>query len=443
MFNRRIAGSLAEFVQGVAGVGAQVVDTCTVYGFALRSPSTGHRVTYVGRENAESHVQSFVMALTAQGGETHRDWHNVPLKLRPFWFKRYYFSAEVGVYELKNVPRSTESALAFALEKIVGQGFSFGGVLALASTDVVMDSATLHRLHDAPYTCVVCGQMGHVAKDHERAPCVICGLRGHAGRDVLCPQLRDEQLPFRSQAIKRKLAALEATTRSSSSSSAALPEESVPEEPALEVEEPAFDEPAPAAAPVRRRIHGKTRSPPGFLPAEAVPLEVVPERRWAHFKGKLQFKCGLRLSSLLRSWSKNSPWCAWTALILQPFRGVTLQSQAGTWRGGVRRGFQVKLPGESPDNARFGFRVCTEDSTMPCNSAQCWFKLAGEPLQFCGKDCCAYAAAVACKQEHMTARPDRRKRQRADADDDPAEDQEAALTAWRIRWRVIRPSEDT
>ena len=108
----------------------------------------------------------------------------------------------------------------------------------------------------------------------------------------------------------------------------------------------------------------------------------------------------------------------------------------------MRRNFQVKLPGESPDNARFGFRVCTESGTVPCDSAQCWVKLAGQPLQFCGKDCCAYDAAVACKQEHTTARPDRRKRQRADADDNPADDQEAALAAWRTRWRVLRPSED-
>ena len=87
-------------------------------------------------------------------------------------------------------------------------------------------------------------------------------------------------------------------------------EEPAPEELALEAEEPALEEPPPAAAPVRRRIQGKRRAPPGFLPAEAAPLEVAPERRWAGFKGRLQVKCGSSLFSVFRSWSKNSSWFA-------------------------------------------------------------------------------------------------------------------------------------
>ncbi len=102
----------------------------------------------------------------------------------------------------------------------------------------------------------------------------------------------------------------------------------------------------------------------------------------------------------------------------------------------------MKLPGESPDHMLFTFTERTDADVVPCASAQCWVKPPGEPLQFCGRDCCAYAAAVACKQEHLTARPDRRRRQHAEAGAEPVVGGLAALNAWRTRWHVVRANLD-
>ena len=73
-------------------------------------------------------------------------------------------------------------------------------------------------------------------------------------RHILCPQLRDEQLPFGSQVMKRKLATLQATMLRSSSS-AAPPDESR-ENLAVGV-----DEPVAVGALSRKRLTGKQSAP--------------------------------------------------------------------------------------------------------------------------------------------------------------------------------------
>ena len=90
----------------------------------------------------------------------------------------------------------------------------------------------------------------------------------------------------------------------------------------------------------------------------------------------------------------------------------------------------------------FCFTERTAAEAAPCHSSSCWSKSVGQPLQFCGKDICAYDAASTCKQELEAARPDGRKRRRADVDDgdgaggDVGEGDvdDGALVAWRLKW---------
>ena len=177
--------------------------TATIYGFAL-SHANGKRAAYTGRESLEDRPERYIAALFPPapvgqrngGGPDHDQWKNVPKRLRTLWHKDFYSNGCVMV--LPRVPRSTENAAAFALETLLGRGYSVGGLLALSiKSDIVQDAVTLHRLHD-----------------DVRNLCVVCGTRGHHAKDThLCPEalgtLPDNRVCFRSQLLQRQVSALE------------------------------------------------------------------------------------------------------------------------------------------------------------------------------------------------------------------------------------------
>ena len=60
---------------------------------------------------------------------------------------------------------STESAAAFAVESVLGEGRGIGGFLALdPGADCLHDACKLMRWHDAD-TCLKCGRGGHGARN--------------------------------------------------------------------------------------------------------------------------------------------------------------------------------------------------------------------------------------------------------------------------------------
>ena len=188
---RREASSLADLVLGVTG---RSVRACSVYAFALKNVATGSVVTYSGRERTDARPERYVLALAEGGGSTHLGWDRVPRRLRPLWDRGYRFSPEVGLHVLRGVPQSMENATAFALEEVLGEGTSRGGVLALKSTEAVSDCVTLLRLHDS-HRCVLCGKEGHLAR---QCP------------DPGCTTVEDHDLPLHSQRLRRRLARAEA-----------------------------------------------------------------------------------------------------------------------------------------------------------------------------------------------------------------------------------------
>jgi hypothetical protein len=289
--------TLADFHTALTG---RATRKETVYGFVLEN-STKERRYCVGLECRDGRVDSYLSALQApwRGGGQKRNvdaWSKAPSRAKQFWAQNFFYAGE-RVVVLRDAPVSLETAASL---EVVLSGTSrehvCGGLLALDQTKAhVKDALSMLLWHDAG-KCVCCGQEHFSHRCTLGSPPEMCELVKQLEEATVARAAAEESLRS-ARACAREACAAEPVR-----------EEPRPER--LEAEEPALEEPAPAAAAlVRRRIRRKRRAPE-FLPAEAAPLEVVPGRRWAGFKGRLQVKCGLRLFSLLcllRSWSKNSP----------------------------------------------------------------------------------------------------------------------------------------
>jgi hypothetical protein len=180
--NRQLA--VARLFHAQPKVSGKRPKLCTVYGLRLRNRA-GLNAAYIGCETSKCRPESFVAAVAVGGGLRHPQWDDVPGRLQSLWKDGFRHHGKITV--LRNVPRSTETAAAFACEEVVGQGKSIGGLLALDSrVDVVHDACQLQRLHDQQL-CVCCGYSGHFAK--------------HTG---VCKvsSLAPEQLPFRAQRLR-------------------------------------------------------------------------------------------------------------------------------------------------------------------------------------------------------------------------------------------------
>ena len=115
--------------------------------------------------------------------------------------------------------------------------------------------------------------------------------------------------------------------------------------------------------------------------------------------------------------------------------GVSHASQTNADYG-PRRSFQVSVAKAGVDKTKlyFKYSIITSPGTAPCNSTACWQKTSGRNLVFCGKDVCAYDAAVTCHAEPIAALPDKRRRlAEADSDDQAAAPQ-GDLDSWKTRW---------
>ena len=118
----------------------------------------------------------------------------VPKRLQATWRAGYCWR-RADVMMLRSVPKSCETALAFALEEVSGEGVCLGGVLALRKTDpIVQDCWTLLRLRQKGY-CVRCGGRGHLAGDAAACEQRLGGLQG-------------DELPYNQQRLERTLRAL-------------------------------------------------------------------------------------------------------------------------------------------------------------------------------------------------------------------------------------------
>ena len=103
---------------------------------------------------------------------------------------------------------------------------------------------------------------------------------------------------------------------------------------------------------------------------------------------------------------------------------------------GPRRSFQVNVARAEIGRTKiyFKYRTITSPGTEPCHSTTCWQKAAGRNLAYCGRDVCAYDAAVACHAELIAALPDKRRRlAEADCDYEAAAPQ-GDLASWKTRW---------
>ena len=120
----------------------------------------------------------------------------VPKRLQATWRAGYCWR-RADVMMLRRAPKSCDTALAFALEEVSGEGVCLGGVLALRKTDpIVQDCWTLLRLRQKGY-CVRCGGRGHLAGDAAACEQRLGGLQG-------------DELPYNQQRLERTLRAADA-----------------------------------------------------------------------------------------------------------------------------------------------------------------------------------------------------------------------------------------
>ena len=167
---RETAVGLTEFVSYLSGTKRS--ELCVVYGISLRNNS-GQVAVYVGREGGSPHRPEEYMAALApdnvEGGPRHAQWKRVPKRLQHLWRSGFCHHGS-AVCELRNVPRSTENAAAFELQRLLDEGRVVGGLLALSpSNAAVLQACQVHQRHDQD-NCVACGRSGHFAKDCEEAP---------------------------------------------------------------------------------------------------------------------------------------------------------------------------------------------------------------------------------------------------------------------------------
>ena len=103
---------------------------------------------------------------------------------------------------------------------------------------------------------------------------------------------------------------------------------------------------------------------------------------------------------------------------------------------GKRRCFQVSVVRAAMNRSKlyFGYHTTTAAGTDPCRSEECWQKTSGCDLSFCGRDVCAYDAAVTCHAELIAALPDKRRRVAEVMSDDEAATSRGDLNSWKERW---------
>ena len=391
--------SVDELVRRLTG--EQIV-LGTVYGFAI---SRGADVKFCcGLTLSGKRLAEYLPAVSRGGGQQHPLWKNVPGRLRRFFAQGFRYDAAKGVCILKNVPRGAENACAFALLEAVGieSGTDVGervsgGLLALDQTIAgVSDACLLHHWHNTG-ACCGCG-----SRDHLIQPCTVQN-EGLPGIRAL-----RENLAVAEDALRTARAAAQDAENAlhSAQDRAHAAQDAVSDGSHVEVE----------AVPPPPHVE----APPQPLSADVPILPVVPKRRLRFKQRSRQYGQQVETGNQMR-WKR--------------VQGVSLTAQSNLSRGSHRLSFQVNLHNMVPSKLYFRFNRWTSPDTQPCNSQTCWRKADGKALDFCGRDICAYDAAITCRAELLSARPDGRKRSRGCREGlaDPGTVGEA-LQAWKRRW---------
>ena len=136
------------------------------------------------RDPSGMSIAEYLPAVGRGGGQGHPLWKNVPGRLRRFFAQGFRYDAAKGVCILKNVPRSTENACAFALLEAVGIASrtdvgerGSGGLLALDQTIAgVSDACLLHHWHNTG-ACCGCGSRDHMVEACTRQNEGLPGIR--------------------------------------------------------------------------------------------------------------------------------------------------------------------------------------------------------------------------------------------------------------------------
>ena len=157
--------SLMAFVTSVA---LRAPETCDVYGVPLRN-SRGERAVYVGRTGDGNRPYEYLDALAASNPRAALESvRGLPGRLAHLWRLGFRYYGDTMCF-LRGVPLSTETAAAFAVESVLGEGRGIGGLLAVdPGADGLQDACRLMRWHDAN-KCLKCGRGGHLARNCDAA----------------------------------------------------------------------------------------------------------------------------------------------------------------------------------------------------------------------------------------------------------------------------------
>ena len=410
----RVYNDLTAFVEAMAGCSAGRIVT-TIYGIPLRN-GRGERAAYVGRSEEGMHPGNMLEALRPPkscDGARHPDLHNVPGRLFLLWQKGFYYWPDKPMCLLRGVPKSAETAAARAIEDLLGEGKALGGILALDQrVDVVRDACTLQRLHDQG-ACCKCGRKGHSAASCSADLSVVAD-----GDLPYRQQLAERRVGVLQQKFQKHSAALHAATLQSSSiaqgSSRASPEAAEAASRELGQDADGDDggdaggvaSSAPAGMPIRPLVPRRTR----LRGKQAPPRVPMPQPE--HLQGASPDRC--------RRWNRVA--------------GVSHVPQSHASRG-PRRSFQVSVAKAQlgPAKLYFKYQEATLAGAQPCHFGECWQKLPGQPLFFCGRDVCAYDAAVACHSGLFAVLPDKRRRL-PEASVDEGAAPPCDLEAWGNQW---------
>ena len=311
---------------------------------------------------------------------------DLPGRLLLLRMKSFFYYDDEPVVFLRNVPRNMETAAARTVEDLLGEGLAVGGILALDQRiPVVRDSCTLQRLHD-------------------QGACCKCGRRGHLSAS--CPanlsEMPASDLPYIHLRTERRMEALQQRLKENLSASSSTVPVVFPRQPT------AADE--PQLAP-QGRLDVQSSS------SNALVREGLPSRRRLKFKQPAP------------DYYSRSPHN------LFKVSGVSHVPQTNADYG-KRRCFQVSVARADIDRTKlyFKYRVTTAAGTDPSRSDDCWQKASGSDLNCCGRDVCAYDAAVTCHAELIAALPDKRRRVAEGISDDASASSRGELNFWKEQW---------
>ena len=137
----------------------------------------GDTVACCGLDLQGDRPQCYLEAHGPRGGPSRAGWSAAAGRAQRFCKEGFHYRGN-PVERLDGVPRSVETAAAFALEEALGHGKVCGGMLALdQARDGVQDTCNQLRWHDRG-SCTNCGMGGHfAAKCQHTDPPMMRGLK--------------------------------------------------------------------------------------------------------------------------------------------------------------------------------------------------------------------------------------------------------------------------